>query len=261
MGGYLTTSMYCLPLLKTDLVYPGFIQSNILANSERFTEGVSRAFAEYTCLSRAFAEKVLGITLVGREPFADVSPGTVITTDNEHPNAPRWLETSMVYRWGLSRCSELPEKAMFTRWMMQVFYKLSLPPPADIRMSSGRLAQPLTMLTFLKLCGFLVHTRGIPSHWVGGFIDSILSGFIISTARPPSTSPLVLYEVVAAKSNKSARKFCTEAFVVELRSLLIRHRHALSLRFCTPLFGNVAIYALKFVVKVSKDHRDRKSVV
>ncbi|KAF8249159.1 hypothetical protein K440DRAFT_599286 [Wilcoxina mikolae CBS 423.85] len=250
IGGHLSTVLHAIPLLKAGpQVGVSFVQSNIRVNVMCFTEGLPRTFAEYTCLpSLASAKAMLGLDRLTTKAQRD--------EEAEWENHVPWMSLSSANRWVLSHASEtLPGKSLFIRWLTQMFFKLAMPVPKDIMNPGSRINQPLTLSTFIRLCIFLVTDRRIPAHWVGGIMDSILTGSITTYARPQIKSPLEMKEVSyhlspSAITKSESKLHHLDVFIPELRSLLIRYFPILPFPLFTPLPPRFELvnYSLNFEI-------------
>ncbi|KAF8243737.1 hypothetical protein K440DRAFT_605850 [Wilcoxina mikolae CBS 423.85] len=241
-GGHLSTTLHALPLLKPS----GFTQTNILVNPISFPEGLTRTLAEYTCLPNLDAAKTfLGITRLTTQQDIDYEAPIERGETEDKP----WELLTSAYRWALLIPTTLPPKPVFTRWLTTMFFKLAFPVPRQIRNAAYRINQPLTLLTFLRLCCFLIETRNIPPHWISSLIDSLLIGSITTAAKPPKHAPIPMKDVeyiTTTPTRAETKTYNVSVLLPELRALLIRHLPILPFRITTPLHprkevGNFAV--------------------
>ncbi|KAF8538715.1 hypothetical protein BDD12DRAFT_884306 [Trichophaea hybrida] len=230
-GGHISTTLHALPLLKPS----GFTQTNILANPMGFPEGLTRTLAEYTCLPNLDTAKTfLGLTRLMTQQEIDFEAPIERGETEDKP----WELLTSAYRWALSVPTSLPPKPLFTCWLTTMFFKLAFPVSRQIHNVAYHINQPLTLLTFLHLCSFLVETRNIPPHWISTLIDSLLTGSITTSAKPPNHAPIKLSDVkyITTSLSRTENKTYNLSLVLpELRALLIRHRPILPYRLTTPL--------------------------
>lgn len=214
-----------------------------------FPEGLTRTLAEYLCLpSLDTAEDFLGlIRLTSQQDINYEDP----IERGESEDKP-WELLTAAYRWSLSVPPTLPPKPAFTRWLTTMFFKLAFPVSRQIHDAAYRINQPLTLLTFFRLCSFLVETRGIPPHWIATLIDSLLTGSITTAAKPPTNAPIRMLEVqyVTNFAKAENKTYNISILLPEIRALLIRYRPILPFRITTPLppREEVATFAMKMNV-------------
>lgn len=79
---------------------------------------------------------------------------------------------------------QLMPQNKFIHWMHAHFLKLCLPYPRPI-FDQPPIYAPLNMTVFCRLIAH-VSELGYPAHWISSLIQSILSGKITTSARPPA---------------------------------------------------------------------------
>ncbi|KAA8911032.1 hypothetical protein FN846DRAFT_1019840 [Sphaerosporella brunnea] len=245
-GGFLPTVLHALPMVGRS----GYVQSNILWNTQVFQEGLPRALMEYTgTISLETAESLLGFTRL--ETDQDRWLEYLLVKDGN----PLWKALERPHHWILSTPKDLPKMKQFTTWLMYMFLKLALPPPRNAGPGGCAVEQPLTLNTFVRLCLSLVTIRGIPMNWVSDAVDEILTGKITTFARPPLAVPMAL-DAAHPFSGKTKRPmtFYVEPLLPDLRALLVRYLPALGFRLETPLpmMSSVSKYAIRFLVKEAR---------
>lgn len=107
----------------------------------------------------------------------------------------------------------IPRRGL-TRWMHAHFLKITVPaqPQAD---EHFRVFAPLNLTNFLRLIA-RARELGYPAHWLSAILEEILSGNILSEARPPKTSPVAAN---AMQSQFNAMDMSTSPWVPEMRAL------------------------------------------
>lgn len=108
----------------------------------------------------------------------------------------------------------LPRKAL-TRWLLQVFFKLAVPPMRELR-SMARVFAPLNLTAFIRLLVRVVEI-GYPAHWVASVAEEILENRLTTTTRPPSASP---YRINDIEKEWPAKQISTSPFIPEMEMLV-----------------------------------------
>lgn len=81
---------------------------------------------------------------------------------------------------------QLMPQSKLLHWLYTHFLKICLPyPRARGDDGMGLIFAPLNVTAFVRLLEH-VSELGYPTHWISNMIDSIFSGQITTTARPPS---------------------------------------------------------------------------
>ena len=100
----------------------------------------------------------------------------------------QWSRTSHV---PLSFSDLLP-RAKLSKWLFTMFFKITLPANRKGQDWDHTLIYaPLNLTAFFRL---LIHLQqvGYPSHWLSETLVQILEDQVITLARPPQTSPLLV---------------------------------------------------------------------
>ena len=139
------------------------------------------------------------------------------------PDPTKWvLPLGDYYRWGrtgkgpLSFSSLLPRAALM-KWLYAVFFKIALPVNRHGVAFHELILSPLNATVIFRILIHLQHL-GYPSHWLSDFLDCILSNYVVTSARPPRTSPLTIAET---KKDRPVKKMSVAPFVLEMTTLLL----------------------------------------
>ncbi|EGG07424.1 uncharacterized protein MELLADRAFT_85823 [Melampsora larici-populina 98AG31] len=231
-GGPFTSFLYGVPILEYG---PGTgVTSYILRNPSQF-EGVSRYFSEYLVMyDRKLVRSHFQLEL------------SIVTPANEEGPSPlmRYLRWERIPQ-KLLTFEQLMPQAKLLHWLYTHFLKICLPYPRKSTTDPGLIYAPLNMTAFLRLLEH-VSELGYPAHWISNLIDSILSGKIITTARPPPRQVLTPQDVDTVYP---ARAFCTTPWILEFATLagLWRTilRAGLVVSSAVPRSGDVVQYIVK----------------
>jgi len=199
IGGTLVTFLYALPVL-----HPGddsYVTACCLRNPPRF-RSMAHFNNEYIALSLPSDLK---------KTF-HVRTSTVPHPDNPFPlvDYMRWH-----YCEHTGSFSDLMPRHALETWLYRLFFKIVVPKERTTR-DNTLIYAPINLTVFVRLCAHL-HGVGYPAHWISGVLSKILSGSVLTTARPPRSQPLKIREV---KNETSVMKQSTAPFVAELSTLL-----------------------------------------
>lgn len=119
---------------------------------------------------------------------------------------------------------DLMPQVKFLHWLHTHFLKLCLPYPRSRGSGDPTLVfAPLNMTAFLRLV-MHVSELGYPAHWISNLIESIFSGHITTTARPPPRMVLTQNDVDTVHP---ATSFCTKPWLLEFTALIALWRSIL----------------------------------
>lgn len=122
-----------------------------------------------------------------------------------------------------SRTSHVPlsfpgllSRAKLSKWLITIFFKITVPANRKGQDWHHKLIYaPLNLTAFFRL---LIHLQqvGYPSHWLSEILVQILEDQVITSARPPQTSPLSIQE---SQRDYPMKRLSTAPFVVEMATL------------------------------------------
>ena len=195
IGGTLSSFLYATPVTFADKAC--YVTSTNLRNPPRF-ETTESFDHEYTALSApADLEAVFRVQM---EPLED--------PDEQMP-------TCRYNEWRQCDSKKLMPREQLKRWFQRLFLKLAMPIEKLKIEDDSLIYSPINSTVFFRL---LIHLQsaGYPSHWLSEIWEQILSGSIVSSARPPRSEPLSIKE---SKANTPAIEQSTKPFVAELTTL------------------------------------------
>lgn len=151
--------------------------------------------------------------------------------------------------------SSLCSRSQLTKWLYALFFKLSVPVDqrfnkAVTKHGSGLVFPTLNLSIFFRVLWHL-HEIGYPGHWLSEILGKILDNDVVTSARPPRTSPLQINESREGRS-RASRKLGTAPYILEMRSLTTRFQRFLPFAMSTvvPTPNTVSSYAV--VIPISK---------
>jgi hypothetical protein len=111
--------------------------------------------------------------------------------------------------------NELLPRPAFNKWFYGLFFRLALPFNLQLQDHRNIITSPLTLTVIFHLIGRL-RTLGYPSHWMSENLSLILENKVVSTCRPPRSSPSSITDV---ERNHPMKQLSTTPFVYEMRTL------------------------------------------
>ncbi|EGF98561.1 uncharacterized protein MELLADRAFT_113407 [Melampsora larici-populina 98AG31] len=172
VGGPLTSFLYGVPLLEHG---PGTgVVSCNLRNPASF-KTLSQFLCEYLVM--------YDLKLVQSHFHLKLSPATPESSAGPMPSMQYFL-WERIPQQSLTFEQRMPQPKLL-HWLYTHFLKICVPYPR-VRGDSdlALIFAPLNMTAFLRLLKH-VSELGYPAHWISNLIDSIFSGKITTTARPP----------------------------------------------------------------------------
>ena len=124
----------------------------------------------------------------------------------------QWSRTSHV---PLSYSDLLP-RAKLSKWLFTMFFKITV--PVNRKGQNWHhtfIYAPLNLTVFFRLLIHL-HQVGYLSHWLSEILVQILEDQVVTSARPPQTSPLSIQE---AQCEHPMKRLLTAPFVIEMTTL------------------------------------------
>ena len=139
------------------------------------------------------------------------------------PDPIKWvLPVGGYYRWGRTGKGPLPfssllPRAALMKWLFALFLKITLPVNRDGFPFHELILSPLNATLIFRILIHLQHL-GYPCHWLSDFLDCILSNNVLTSARPPRTSPLAIAET---KKDKPVKRISVAPFIPEMIALTL----------------------------------------
>lgn len=203
VGGHLSTVLYALPVLKQES-HAG-ITSTCLVNPPLWNSPED-FIAEYLCLSSL--PKLQSATCLKLCPGQEEALGEFMPMCKyinwQHDG------TKLPLKY-----DQLLPRAQLTKWLLQVFFKIAIPPIREIQ-SMARLFAPLNLTAFVRLLVHVVET-GYPAHWVGSIVEDILYNRVTTTVRPPEAAPT---RGTALEAEHPVKHVSVSPFIAEMEVLL-----------------------------------------
>lgn len=137
------------------------------------------------------------------------------------------------------------------RWLAAMFLKITLPTIRNYREpipgieeffghnpfahnKNNHIEQPHTVYTFLRLCRYLIETRGVPKHWIAAFLDSLMlnGGKLNTSARDAKIAPLKFEDAIDpykrsfSEKAPAAQSYDLRPVMSDLRTTLSTFYHA-----------------------------------
>ena len=103
------------------------------------------------------------------------------------------------------------------KWLFAFFFKITLPVNRDGVGFNELIFSPLNATIIFRILIHLQHL-GYPCHWLSDFLDGILSNNVVTSARPPSTSPLAIVE---SKKDGPVKRISVAPFIPEMKALTL----------------------------------------
>lgn len=211
ISGNLTSCLYVLPLLKT------LPSSHWQMTSLRSTFESYEAFlSEYQCIpNRQMFKQLTGVEMV-----TELSP-------------PLPLADYMIHRLAGSlpiKYEELLPKKQFCKWFYALFFKTVIPYGTQWIADKDLIYNPLNLTIIMHLLAHM-SAMGYPSHWITDVLLAVIENKVVTTARPPRTSPSTPEEV--ARDHKE-RHMTTAPFAEEMKTLLAIFQPALPFSIPSP---------------------------
>ncbi|EGG03113.1 uncharacterized protein MELLADRAFT_65872 [Melampsora larici-populina 98AG31] len=203
VGGPFTSFLYGAPLLEYG---PGTgLNSCNLRNPPQF-ETISHFLSEYLLM---YDQKLI------RSHFQlKISSETPEETAGPMPSM-QYLIWERITQQPLTFKQLIPQTKLL-HWLHAHFLKICLPYPRTKSDHDPTLIySPLNMTAFLRLV-MRLSELGYPTHWISNLIESILSGKIATTARPPPRRVFLPKDVDTVHPTAL---FCTKPWVLELATL------------------------------------------
>ncbi|KAK4548293.1 hypothetical protein LTR36_010163 [Oleoguttula mirabilis] len=197
IGGSLTSYVFALPAM-----YPGpasYITSNCLRNTSRWKSAA--AFDnEYVGLNtppdiaKAFQVRIARrvdnpMSMFDRMLGPIRMPG-MYPMDGYH----KWHHQPIS-----SALADLTPRKSVRTWLHRLFLKLAIPMTKHDVQDNQLVFSPLNLNMMFRVCIHL-HNTGYPAHWLSEILEHLLSGSVVTSARPPRTEPLTIGEVNADMS-------------------------------------------------------------
>ena len=174
---------------------------------------------------RSFPSKLL--EKFGLEHIVNLDPETIRSTnirslstidlDDDGTINPlaQYIQWSRTSHDPLSFPNLLP-RAKLSKWLFTIFFKITV--PANRKGQDWHhtlIYAPLNLTVFFRL---LIHLQqvGYPSHWLSEILVQILEDQVITSARPPQTSPLSIQE---SQRDYQMKRLSTAPFVTEMATL------------------------------------------
>lgn len=124
---------------------------------------------------------------------------------------------------------QLLPRAQFTRWLLQLFFKIAIPPNREVR-SLAPIISPLNLTAFVRLLVRLAE-MGYPAHWVSSIVEDILNNQVMTTIRPleevPTRGPTL-------EKEHPAKHVSTAPFRAEMEVLLCTWMRLLPFGIVSP---------------------------
>jgi len=178
---------------------------------------------------------------MGLEAVRKMSTETLQKTDLRSIRAQHFGHENKQYlsdytRWCRSSISQfdyaaLLPRASLQRWLCALFFKITLPVNRlDAQPSSLRVYSPINLTIFVRV---FMHLKqlGYPAHWLSEVLEQLLEDRVITSARPPQTSPLKISE---AQKEMPMKRLSTAPWIVEMATLAVILQPVLGF----PLFTN-----------------------
>jgi hypothetical protein len=234
IGGTLSSFLYATPV--TFAHEACYTTSTNLRNPPRF-QTIAAFDHEYTALSTP--SDLEAVFQVRMEPLEDLYEPMPTCRYN------RWRRQSS----SGSSTSSPPKKRLpreqLEKWFQRLFLKIALPVEKYQIEDTSLIYSPLNSTVFFRLLTHL-HNAGYPSHWLSDLWTQILSGTIVTAARPPRSEPLSIAE---SRAKMPARALSTTAFVAELAALTALWQPTLPFAVLSPLVpsrDDVHRYSVRF---------------
>lgn len=235
VGGPLTSFLYGTPLLEHG---PGTgVVSCNLRNSRSFTS-LSQFLAEYLLMyDRKLIESHFHLRLSSETPESAADPMPSMRYSLwERIRPPKALSFE-----------PLMPHSKFLHWLYAHFLKICVPSSrARGDNGLGLIFAPLNLTAFVRLLKH-VSELGYPTHWISNLIDSIFSGQITTTARPP---PQQIFTMRDVDTIHPSRSFCTRPWLLEFTTLTGLWRSLLPIGLVLPSYvprvEDIVSYTVKF---------------
>lgn len=125
--------------------------------------------------------------------------------------------------------NQLLPRVQFTRWLMQVFFKIAIPPTREVQ-SIARIFSPLNLSVFVRLLVRLVEI-GYPAHWISSIVEDILYDRVTTTVRPLEEAPA---RNPTLEKQHPAKHVSTAPFRAEMEVLLCTWMRLLPFGIVSP---------------------------
>lgn len=227
----MSTFLFAVPTLKSHKA--SFFTSKCLRQDGRTWKSLNHFNNEHCLLNDATSlEKAVQVKYGGN--WDDPEQKHELDTPM---NASKEFMPSLDYQcWQKSTSSpnayeNLLSRSTLTKWLHAVLFKLALPAVRDTAAESMSPVQaPLNLSTFFRLMRRL-HEIGYPKHWLSGILTDILLDKVVTSARPPNTSPLDIDEV---RRERPPKRISILPFVHELSTLATIFRPCLPFPVLDP---------------------------
>lgn len=166
------------------------------------------------------------LQLGGLEHIRDLDPETVQTTDVRSLSTKELDKEGIVNPladyspWSRTSFGSLPFARLLPRpklvhWLFTMFLKIVIPANRSFQDWDTLFYAPLNLTIFMRILIHL-HEVGYPSHWLSEVLAQILENQVVTTARPPQTSPLKIEE---SRKDHPMKQLSCAPFIDEMRSL------------------------------------------
>lgn len=217
VGGHLPTVLYALPVLKQEP--HANITSTCLVNPPLWNSA-GDYIAEYLCLP--------SLTMLESATCLKLCPGQDEVLSEFMPMCEyiSWQHSGAKFPLGYD---QLLPRAQFTRWLLQVFFKIAIPSNREVQ-SMARIFSPLNLTAFVRLLVRLVE-MGYPGHWASSIVEDILYNRVTTTVRPLEESPT---RGLALEKDHPAKHVSTAPFRAEMEVLLCTWMRLLPFGIVSP---------------------------
>jgi len=176
---------------------------------------------------------------MGLEAVREMSTETLRKTDLRSIRAQHFGQENKEYlsdytRWSRSSISQLGYTALLPRtslqrWLFALFFKITLPVDRlGTQPSTLRVYSPLNLTIYFRV---FIHLKesAYPAHWLSEVLEQFLEDRVVTSARPPQTSPLKTSE---AQMVVPMKRLSTAPWTVEMTTLAVMFQPVLTF----PLF-------------------------
>lgn len=198
MNGHLSTFLYATPLLKP--FASSTVQSNCLRNTGTWSN-IEAFLTEYQLITdRSMLKQLTQVDIVH---------------DGESPLDPLPLGNYTIYRRVKAPSSrafrDLVPRPAFRRWFYGLFFRLALPSCQDLLRPHYIILSPVNLSILFRQVEQL-RILGYPSHWMSECLTAIIENKVVTTFRPPDSSPTTSADVqlIHPMTNLSTAPFGNE---------------------------------------------------
>lgn len=176
---------------------------------------------------------------MGLEAVREMSTETLRKTDLRSIRAQHFGQENKEYlsdytRWARSSISQLGYTALLPRtslqrWLFALFFKITLPVDRlGTQPSTLRVYSPVNLTIYFRV---FIHLKesAYPAHWLSEVLEQFLEDRVVTSARPPQTSPLKTSE---AQMEMPMKRLSTAPWTVEMTTLAVMFQPVLTF----PLF-------------------------